>query len=576
MKILSKNKFVFFIFILLLTVLVFYGGVFRTWFQADEWDWIGRYTYYNSIGPVPFWEAFESSLFPNPRYRFTPLFDGLFAIETYFFGLNFTPYMTMSLFFHICNSILVFLFVRKLTQNNKLGYLASFLFASSSIGQHAITWIFTSTNTQGAALFSLIACIIFLNYLSRKRARDLILTFFFFFIALWFKETAISLFLILPSMLLINNLNKKTKLDRKVILYTAGFGIFYFSLRYALSRIGAVIHTEGYPDFGRFLTLDEYFQVLFWSPARALVDNFVFPNTIYWLAKIIIAPFLSYLKLTPLTTIHDLFIENQATNLVTLLIFIGIIAICIKFYKNISTNQLRASFILGIIIVMSSALVSLLLSIRGTSALNPIFRSRDMYFSVAGASMCLAIILGVVSEKLQKLRFNTRNFILLFVVIYGIYHFININQFVLHKEDKQTQSRKTIINTIYNIYPLLPQKVIFYTISDATYYGHSKPSLPYQTGFGRTLLVWYALKNNTIPTKFMKDDYLFIPFSEGYKEIDGYGFGYFTDFDKLIAVIKDYHLTKESVFAFSYSGEKMQVTDITQETRISLSKEVGQ
>lgn len=586
MKILLKKQFIFFTFILLLTVLVFYGGALKTWFQADEWDWIGRYTYYNSIGPVPFWEAFKSSLFPNPRYRFTPLFDGLFSIETYFFGLNFTPYMTVSLFFHLCNSILVFLFVRKLTQNNKLGYLASFLFASNSIGQHAITWIFTSTNTQGATFFSLIACITFLNYLSKKKTRDLGLTYFFFFIALWFKETAISLFLIIPSILFINNLNKKIKSARKIILSTAGFGLFYFGLRYALSRIGAIIHTEGYPDFGRFLTLDEYLQVLFWSPARALVDNFVFPNTIYWLAKIVTTPFLSYLKLTPLTTTHDLFIENQATNLVTLLIFIGIIAICIKFYKNISTNQLRASFILGIIIVMSSALISLLLSIRGTSALNPIFRSRDMYFSIAGASLCLAIILNVVSKRFQnanlfpllrKLRLNGKNlFLLIAILTYGTYHLININQFVLQKEEKQTQSRKTIINTIYNTYPLLPQKIIFYVTSDALYYGHSKPSLPYQTGFGRTLLVWYALKNNTIPTEFMKDDYLYMPFSEGYKEIDDYGFGYFTDFDKLTAVIKDYHLTKESVFAFSYSGEKMQVTDTTQETRISLSKEIGQ
>lgn len=574
MKILSKYKLVSFVLILLLTILVFYGGTLRTWFQADEWDWIGRYTYYNSIGPVPFWEAFESSLFPNPRYRFTPLFDGIFSIETYFFGLNFTPYMAVSLFLHLCNSVLVFLFVSKLTLSKRLGYLTSFLFASSSIGQHAITWIFTSTNTQGATLFSLIACITFLNYLNNKKARDLILTFLFFFIALWFKETAISLFLILPSISLLNKLGKKTKLDRKVILWTIGFGLFYFSLRYALSRIGAIIHTQGYPDFGRFLTLDEYLQVLFWSPARALVDNFVFPNAIYWLSKIITMPFLSYLKLTPLTTSHDLFIENQATNLVTILIFIGIMAIFIKFYKKISTNHLKTSFILGIIIILSSALVSLLLSIRGTSALNPIFRSRDMYFSVAGASMCLAIVLSVIFERLKKRGFNTKTLLILFIIVYGLYHFININQFVLKKEERQTQSRKEIINTIYNTYPVLPQKTIFYVMSDALYYGHSKPSLPYQTGFGRTLLVWYTLKNNKIPKEFMKDDYLYMPFSEGYKEINHYGFGYFTDMSKLIAAIKDYNLTEESIFAFSYSGEKMAVTDKTNQTRITIGKEI--
>ena len=569
MKILTKNKFIWSIAILFLTVLFFYGGVLKTWFQADEWDWIGRYTYYNSIGPIPFWEAFESSLFPNPRYRFTPLFDGLFALETHFFGLYFTPYAIVSLAFHLCNGILVFLLVRKLTKNDKLGYLASFFFVTSSIGQKAVTWIFTSTNTQGATLFSLIACITFLNYLSKKKFKDIFLTFLFFFIALWFKETAIGLFLILPAILIANNLNRKARLDYKLILYIVAFGLFYSILRYALSRIGAVIHTEGYPDFGRFLTIAEYIQVIFWSPARALVDNLVFPNTIYWLARILTMPFLSYLKLTPLTTTHDLFIENQATNLVTLLIFIGIVIICIKSYKNISTNQLKTSFIFGIIIIMSSALISLLLSIRGTSALNPIFRSRDMYFSVAGASICLAIILDIASKKFQK-----RNFLLFVVLIYGAYHFININQFVISKEQQQAQPRRTIINKIYNTYPILPKKTVFYVTSDSLYYGHSKPSLPYQTGFGRTLLVWYTLKNNTIPKKFMKDDYLFFPFSEGYKEIDNYGFGYFTDSNKLLATLKDYHLTEDSVFAFSYSGEKMQVTDITQQTRTSLSKEI--
>lgn len=579
MRIFLKNKIILSLlppFFLVVIVLFFYGGVFQTWFQQDEWDWIGRYTYFNSIGPVPFWEAFESSLFPNPRYRFTPLFDGLYALETYFFGLNFIPYAVVSLVFHVSNGALAFFLIRKLTQNYKLAYLTSFFFISSSIGQKAITWVFASTNTQGAAFFSLITCIIFLTYLNNNKPRYLFLTYLFFFIALWFKETAISLFLIIPSLLIVNSYIKKIRVNRKILLYTVGFGLFYFTLRYLLGRIGAQLHIEGYPDWGRFLTISEYVQIILWSPARALVDNLIFPNTIYMLARIVVMPLVSLAGLVPQTIPYDLFVETIATNLITLFIFIIILVIFVTLYRNISTRKLKGIFILGFLIILSSSIVSLLVSVRGTAALNYIFRSRDMYFSVLGASLCLAIILDVVSKKLEKFRVNMgKFFLLLAVLVYGAYHFQNINQTILSKEIEKAHPRKAIIDTIYNTYPVLPKKVIFYTISDTPHYGSSEPSLPYQTGFGRTLLVWYSLKGMLLPLEFMKADYLYLPFSEGYREINNYGFGYFTNYNKLVNSIKSHNLTEDAVFAFSYAGKQMQLTDITQTTRATLAKDIA-
>lgn len=538
---------------LVILIFIFYGGIFNTWFQQDEWDWLGRYTYMNSVSKFPFGEAFKSSFFPHPRYRFTPFFDATFAAQVHFFGLNFAPYAIVSLVLHATNSFLVFALADKLTKNKSVAIISSLLFATTSIGQKAVTWIFTSINSQGAALFSFLSLITFFNYLDQPEKKKIVLPLAFLLIALWFKETAVSLFFLLPAITFIKN----KKLFKKMITRVSFLAAVYFLSRFLLSHLGAKIHLEGYPDFGRFLTPTEYLQILFWTPLRTLVNVFIFPRTLIEIADRTIG------FLVP--DVQRAFIETKGVNLVTLAIASALMILLYKFYQKQNTKKAKQLIILSSLLIVSASVVHLLLSIRGTAALSPFIRSRDLYFAVSGASLLLALILAKIYEK-RKIIF------LIILGLYFFYHYLNITS-VIDLETQKALMRKPVVNYIFNRYPNLPKKVIFFGASDTKFYGHSVATFPFQTGFGRTLLVWYTIKTNR-PREFVKADFLYYPLEEGYREIGDWGFGYFRDLEKLEMTLKENSLSSDSVYAFSYFGAPNITKDITQEIRKELDEKV--
>jgi len=556
----NKNKFIILtVFVLLLLTTIFYGRTLFTWFQQDEWDWMGRYTYYNSISHFPLWEAFKSSLFPHPRYRFTPLYDALYAGATQIFGLEFIGYALFGLFCHIINSILVYVLTQKITRNHYIAFLSSILFATSSIGQKSVTWTATSFNTEPAFTFSMLSIIAVVKYFTEKN-RNITQIFFYIFIALWFKETALGVVLALPVIaFILENKSHRIK-TKKIFLATFVFLLIYFSTRYLLSRIGLRIHTEGYPDYGRLLSLGEYLKAGIWTPLRSFVDVFFFPNTLISIATFFRGK-------------HDIFAETVGVNYVTLIIFPLLSFFLFSVYKKFVPRKtaIKKVTLIGLTLVGVSIITYFLLTIRGSESIIYILRSRDLYISTAGASILLAIPVYYLLTKTKKYYKFLGIF---FLLIYLCYHYININNFILTEEISRGTVRKPIIETIYLKYPQVGQKSIFYIKSDTAYYGNSNPSLPYQTGFGRTLLVWYLIKNKSFTPALAKDDYLYPAFSEGYREINGSGFGFFTNYEKLTQAVKDYSIPTENIYAFSYHGKNNLLEDVSIEVRKNLLESV--
>lgn len=544
-----KKKYFVFLLTLVSLIFVFYGRTFYTWFQQDEWDWIGRYTYFNSISKIPLWEAFKSSLFPHPRYRFAPLFDSFYAGLVSIFGLKFEWYAFISLIIHFINSILVFILTKRLTKNTFISSLTAVLFITSSIGQKAVTWIATSFNTLPSATFSIITVITLLNYLEKKKS--LTWVYFFGLLALWFKENALGLILSLPLITLV--LGSAKEKIKKVALSTIGFLLFYFLIRFLLSRVGLLIHTEGYPGFGRFLKFNEYLMLAFWTPIRSIVNVFIFPHTLISIAS-------------SFRGTHDLYAERTGVNYVTISLLVPILlCIYLVYRKFVSKNkQMLKLFFIALILISVSAITSSLLTIRGTSALVYIIRSRDLYFSTAGAAMIIAIAIYKLIVK-KKMIFKVLSILIL--SSYFSYHYVNINKHIIDEEIAKRARREPTINNIYNTYPKINNKSVFFV--DLT----TSDELPYQTGFGRTLMVWYTLKNDGALINFLGDDYLYFPNSTGYKEIGEHGFGYLEDFDELKKIFNQYHLLTDNVYSFSYNKNTNVITNKTQTVRSLLQSQ---
>ena len=190
--------------------------------------------------------------------------------------------------------------------------------------------------------------------------------------------------------------------------------------------------------------------------------------------------------------------------------------------------------------------------------------SRYLYFGSAGFALLLTLIGNMVLNlKRKKITILvTASFFL--ISILGALENFNHSQ-----ELKMSGSiRKSILTSIKKFYPTLPQKVVFYTQSDSSYFGlpDNIKILPFQSGLGQTLLLWY-FSGGSLPAKFFENNFLWNIDSQGYKEIGGIGFGYFRDFFELQSTVSQNKLTLDSIIAFSWNARENKLTDISSQIR---------
>jgi hypothetical protein len=257
------------------------------------------------------------------------------------------------------------------------------------------------------------------------------------------------------------------------------------------------------------------------------------------------------------TTKFDLFVEKYTLQIINFLIF-GAVALVV--FRLIRRNNERLGKVLLFafsFIILNSFVYALS---PGRSADIPLVDSRNLYFPLIGAALLLVLLLWrAAKEKSVQL--------MIFLL-----PFLFLNAFQLNREIRslvrEGQVRKDILVSMKRKYPDLPNKVIFYTESDSSFYGlpFEEKILPFQSGLGQTLLVWYQ-QTERFPSEFFQDRFLWEITEEGYREIEERGFGYFRDFEKLVKALKENNLSEEAIIAFRYNSEISKLDDITNEVR---------
>ena len=217
-------------------------------------------------------------------------------------------------------------------------------------------------------------------------------------------------------------------------------------------------------------------------------------------------------------------------------------------------------------LVFSLALMLLafwpLLFISGRAGYFSLVEGRHLYLLGIGSSLIWAILLRKRSV-----------FVYLFLFVFIVLNLFRIRKDVQKQIDLGTL-RKSILKQIYDGYSQLPEKVVFYAESDLAYYGLAPEEkiLPFQSGLGQTLMVWYYGRGEKLPACFFppEDDFLYAIAEQGYRECQGRGFGFFRDFSELKKAVLENKLLAESVIAFSFSSQNNSLTDITLKTRSKL------
>lgn len=523
----------------------------KVYFQQDEWHFFGWMLSAREGGIINMiWQSLKV-----PRALASLTFQGLFSI----FATNERLYNYFSLFFHGLNSFLVFYLTYRLTKKRLVAALSGLFFAFNSVHLQSILWIGASVGSLFSTFFSLLSIILFFDYLKERKFAKYIWAVIFLIISVFYKETSLFLFLFYPILDYIwfkNRLKKVLATHRFLLLGGLSWGI----LRFLPSLSGAegpyISRTQG----GNFFL--KLISNLIIYPLQNLSLPFVAPQTLYkWANELLRAKFSQFAG-------NDLLIQTLASEYVSLLLSLAILLTVFFFYYAFKKEDwLRKSFVTSLTFIFFSTLPLLLLP-KSTAY----FESRNYYLLTIGSGILFGSFIWSVSKLASNLLKRNSSLIFIGVALAlslpHLYYQIKSANLEIEKQIQIGSVRKGILSQILNSYPEISDQTVFYTESDEFYLGPSATIMPFQSGFGHILLVKYV-ENGELSPEFLKKDYLWDIWSQGYKEVGVQGFGYFRESDKLTEILGSYGLEAENVYAFSW--EEGSLYDITENVRTKIN-----
>lgn len=526
-------------FTILIILLIRFWYMPYIFFVQDEWYVFG--TFFSS-GIKAIWSGIDFSRLGH----FVPLGKILNYAVFSTFGLNSFPYNVLAIVIHSINACLVFLISGKLISNKFWRLIPPLVFLSSYIGYEQVNWPMVGLNTFSLSL-SLMAWYLAFD-IKKKDILKICLISLLLISATLILESASPMFIFIPGFIIVNN-RKKIGQSIKAVIPIFGVLVAYLAFRSV-----SLSHLVDNAQSAKGLKISELIYRVATKPIEYVAQSFI-PQPFYLKLSSAITELLF-----PTVANHSLFSEARVFPVVAF-VFGLLILLMILYVSRKGHVFLTCLFF---ILVFSAPF----LFVPGAAGNFSIFPSRYLYQGLVGSSLIFGLIGFYLFQKnkpLEKVYF----LLIVFVVVIGLWLNFTINK----RFYQEGRLRSGILSRISKSYPTLPQKVIFYTESDISYYGlpDVEKTMPFQSGFGQTLLVYYFQKEK-FPKEFYPGDYLWDIKSQGYEEHGLRGFGYFRDLELLEKILNEYNIPKESVIAFSWSGETDKLTDITDKIRNEINK----
>lgn len=533
-----------------------------TFFQQDEWAIFGNYLYWDKAGLSWFDRLFIFQQFTH----LVPLSNLFSYLEFKLFGLYFPPYAFFSIGIHVINSFLVYILARKLLGNKWLGFASGLIFLINSIPHQAITWVATTMGTALSTTFVLSSLIFFADFLGNGRKTNLLILSILFLSSLFFKETPLAVIIFFPILWLIY---ARLKSFKKFLFFLSPFVAMI--VLYVIIR-GLFLTLSPTPPQDAGLTqpgLSVYAYRLGTAPLKSLVQSFIPVKYIIDISDTIIK--LGYPNFAKGGVADPYISQTIGSDIVTYLSTILLLIICIisfKLYLKKKEILLARAIPSSIMFIGLTSLP--LIIIPGSAGYYSLLDGRHLYITgIFSSILLITLFYGLFFLFLKKKIWQILGLVFLLIFLW-----VNIQSLRgdLNRQRGIAYTRKSILDTITLAYPKLSQKTVFYIESDKPYYGFAFGDniLPFQSGFGQTLLVWYNARGENFPACFFRDQFLYVLRSEGYRECEGRGFGYFRKMDNLINAVKQNNISKNDVIVFSYISSKNYLQDITQQIRTTL------
>lgn len=543
MKFLNKYKGLLAYIVIGLIFMVSYHKVPLLFFQQDEILGFGLFIQKG-------WSVILQGLGSYKVTHFVPLSMTLSYSIYHFFGANYFIYNTVGLIFHLVNGYLIYLVCNKVLKNKISAVIGPVMFFSSSVASELVMWPVINLNTISLT-FALIAWLLAID------SKRIWLISILFLLSVFSVEYSAGISLFIPLVIYLNN-NRKIKQTISFLKPFIATVLIYFLFRFLpiIFKSGSSMSTVESSSINL-----SFIETILLIP-RYLGQLF-FGQTILLSAS----TFLQYLL--GLERYGTAFSETNIYPILSTSVGIIFIFILIVFlYKrNIIGKNHRKNLVLGFLFIIFSAIPFVLVP-GGVGFSN--ISSRYMYFGLAGMAFFVSVIFDILKSNYSKKIYWI--FLSTLFVLVGLSSIQNYNK----AESLYTVGvqRQKILNQIITTYPKLFNKTIFFMQSDSSYYGLSEEIkiLPFQSGLGQALLVFYSQRNK-LPNEFYPGIYLWEIDSQGYFESGNRGFGFYRDYNLLRETVNKFDLESNSVIAYYWNGKLNELTNVTQEIRSKLEDE---
>lgn len=176
--------------LVLLTATVYFKSLFLDYTRLDDSIFIIENATYNS-DPGNILVSFQRGLFnPTKDAYYRPVFLVDFILESRLFGTSPAGYHFTNLLFHLISVILLYIFLKKISIPPPDAFLLSAIFSVHPVLTQAVAWI-PGRNDMLLMIFLMSSFLFLLRYLEKRDPLSLILQTLFLLIALFTKETAI-------------------------------------------------------------------------------------------------------------------------------------------------------------------------------------------------------------------------------------------------------------------------------------------------------------------------------------------------------------------------------------------------
>lgn len=518
------------------------------YFQQDEWHSFGliqsygvRYLSFDR----PLWQLFFADRVGarSIMFLFFKIFEG-----------SSLPFSLLAIFIHTVNTILVGFLAFKLTKNRIILLLSSVFFFASSIGHQAYSWFGTLAGSATNVTFILISLIFYFTFLDKRKYVHLFLTVLFIWISLLFKENSFFVFALYPLVWILYSKNKSIRQ-----FFVQNFPFFSYGFFVAIILAGNILSLPGErsnyiaSNSSGFLKLLR--NVIFY-PLEGIGQVFLPSQPVFAVAKVSAEKMFS--SLNPRTWEFDLLYTTTVAEGVSIIISILIIFLSFFAYKKyINKNQhLKLFYIFSFLLLPLSFLPYVVLD-----KFDAYLDSRYYYASLIGASFIFGVLSFVFVRGIKSRCGKSMIIGAISLLILSHAFFLTSD---LLTQAKIAKERKSIISQILTLVPNIGKKSVFYITGNSPgYYGIPELKVPFQSGLGQVLLVKYGIKNQISPDifaeGFIKQGFLFDTLAQGYKEVNGQGFGYFYDKSALDDNLETNRFQESDVIFLYYDSDMQKI-----------------